>query len=137
MQRTIVRSRLMLSRPAAPATADDLPVAQDLLDTLRAHETTCAGMAANMIGQNKAIIAFFDDHRQACVMLNPRIVQQEGPYQADEGCLSLEGIRPTTRFRRITVSWQDESFREHTATYRGFVAQVIQHECDHLAGIVI
>lgn len=137
MQRTIVRSRIMLSRPARPATADDLAIAQDLLDTLVAHETTCAGMAANMIGQSVAIIAFFDERKRPQVMLNPRITRQQGPYQTEEGCLSLEGKRPATRYRRITVSWQDTDLREHTGTYQDFVAEVIQHECDHLAGIVI
>ena len=137
MQCTIVRSRIMLSRPAEPDLATDLPVAQDLLDTLRAHEATCAGMAANMIGRNKAVIAFFDSHKRACVMLNPHITERTGPYQTEEGCLSLDGTRPTTRYRRITITWQDLDLREHTAAYQGFVAQVIQHECDHLAGIVI
>ncbi len=137
MQRPIVRSRIMLSRKAEAASSDDLNVAQDLLDTLVAHEDTCAGMAANMIGQNKAIIAFFDDRKQPQVMLNPQITRQQGPYQTEEGCLSLEGKRPTTRYRRITVTWQDTDLREHTANYQGFVAEVIQHECDHLAGIVI
>ena len=137
MQRPIVRSRIMLSRKAEPATEADLPVAQDLLDTLVAHEATCAGMAANMIGQNKAIIAFFDERKRPQVMLNPRITRQEQPYQTEEGCLSLDGTRPTTRYRRITVVWQDLHLREHSASYHGFVAEVIQHECDHLAGIVI
>ena len=137
MQRPIVRSRIMLSRKAEPATAADLLIAQDLLDTLVAHEATCAGMAANMIGQNKAIIVFFDEHRRPQVMLNPHITSQTGPFQTEEGCLSLEGTRPTTRYRRITVTWQDQAFAEHTASYQGFVAEVIQHECDHLAGIII
>ena len=137
MQKTIVRSRIMLARKATPATADDLPITQDLLDTLVAHKASCAGMAANMIGQNKAIIAFFDERKQPQVMLNPRITKQSGPYQTEEGCLSLDGTRPTTRYRRITVTWQDLAFAEHTAAYQGFVAEVIQHECDHLSGIVI
>ena len=137
MQRTIVRTRIMLSRKAEPATADDLSIAQDLLDTLRAHEATCAGMAANMIGRNKAIIVYFDERKQPKVMLNPHITRTQGPYQTEEGCLSLEGKRPTTRFRRITVTWQDMDLTEHTGSYQGFVAEVIQHECDHLAGIVI
>ena len=137
MERTIVRSRLVLSRPARPATGEDAAIAQDLLDTLRAHEANCAGMAANMIGQNVSIIAFFDERKRACVMLNPRIIERTGAYQTQEGCLSLDGVRPATRHRRIKVSWQDLDMAEHTATYQGFVAQVIQHECDHLAGIVI
>jgi peptide deformylase len=137
MQRPIVRSRIMLSRKAEPATATDLAIAQDLLDTLVAHEATCAGMAANMIGQNKAIIVFYDERKRPQVMLNPRITSQTGPYQTEEGCLSLEGKRPTTRYRRISVTWQDTSFDEHTTSHQGFVAEVIQHECDHLQGIVI
>jgi len=137
MQRPIVRSRILLSRPATPATATDLPLAQDLLDTLVAHEVTCAGMAANIIGQSKAIIAFFDERKRPQVMLNPRIIGQQGPYQTEEGCLSLEGTRPTTRYRQITIAWQDLDLADHTSRYQGFVAEVIQHECDHLAGIVI
>ena len=137
MQRPIVRTRIMLSRKAEAATATDLAIAQDLLDTLVAHEATCAGMAANMIGQNKAIIAFYDERKRPQLMLNPRITRQTGLYQTDEACLSLDGKRPTTRYRRITVTWQDTDFAEHTASYQGFVAEVIQHECDHLAGIII
>ena len=137
MERPIVRSRLMLARKAEPATAADLPLAQDLLDTLVAHTATCAGMAANMVGQNKALIAFFDERKRPQVMLNPRITRTSGPYQTEEGCLSLEGTRPTTRYQRITVCWQDTDLAEHTTSHQGFVAEVIQHECDHLAGIVI
>ena len=137
MQRMIVRSRFMLSRKATPATADDVAIARDLLDTLVAHQTTCAGLAANMIGRPKAIIAFFDDHARPQVMLNPRITDKSGKYQTEEGCLSLDGVRPATRFRRISVAWQDMDLKEHTGSYRGFVAEVIQHECDHLEGIVI
>ena len=118
MQKTIVRSRIMLARKATPATADDLPIAHDLLDTLVAHKATCAGMAANMIGQNKAIIAFFDERKRPQVMLNPHITKQSGPYQTEEGCLSLDGTRPTTRYRRIAVSWQDLALIEHTGTYQ-------------------
>ena len=137
MQCAIVRSRIMLSRKAEPAAADDLPIAQDLLDTLQAHEATCAGMAANMIGRNKHIIAFFDERKRAQVMLNAQITRREGSYQTEEGCLSLEGVRPTTRYRHITVSWQDMELAQHTRAFSGFVAQVIQHELDHCTGIVI
>ena len=137
VQRPIVRSRIILSRKAVPATADDLPLARDLVDTLVANRVTCAGMAANMIGQSKAIIAFFDAQGRPQVMLNPRITGTSGPYQTEEGCLSLEGVRPATRYRRITVAWQDQDLKEHVGTYQGFVAQVIQHECDHLRGVVI
>ncbi|MBP3893018.1 MAG: peptide deformylase [Atopobiaceae bacterium] len=136
MERPIVRSRLLLGRVAEPATADDLPIAHDLLDTLAAHAQTCAGMAANMIGQNKRIIVFADGNRRTA-MLNPQIIRREGPYQTQEGCLSLDGLRPTTRYRKITVTWQDLDLREHTKAFQGFVAQVIQHEVDHCEGIVI
>ena len=137
MQKTIVRSRIMLSRVAEPATSADLPIARDLLDTLRAHETSCAGMAANMIGQNKRIIAFFDERKRPVAMLNPRITQRSGAYETEEGCLSLDGVRPATRYRRIKVEWLDLDLRERSGSFSGFVAQVIQHELDHCEGIVI
>ena len=136
MERPIVRSRLLLGRVAEPATADDLPIAYDLLDTLAAHQQTCAGMAANMIGRNKRIIAFANG-KEHVAMLNPRIVRKEDAYQTQEGCLSLDGLRETTRYRKITVTWQDLDLHEHTKAFSGFVAQVIQHEVDHCEGIVI
>ncbi len=144
MIKPIVRSEIVLRRPAREATADDLQVAQDLLDTLLAHRQNCAGMAANMIGQPVAIIAFFEGedgqpNREPIVMLNPRITEKRGPYQTEEGCLSLDGLRAATRYRRIKVSWQDATpeLAPRTRQFTGFTAEVIQHEVDHLAGVII
>ena len=121
---------------AAPATADDLATAQDLLDTLTAHKDGCVGMAANMIGVNKRIIAF-DNEGSYLVMLNPEIVKRSGPYEAEEGCLSLSGTRRARRWRAIKGRWQNERFQERCKTFTGWTAQIIQHELDHCEGILI
>ena len=136
MIREIVKDPLFLARKSLPATALDLPVARDLRDTLAAHRAGCVGMAANMIGVLKRIIIFADG-LSATVMLNPEITKKTGPYETEEGCLSLEGVRPTTRFQTIRVRYQDESMRTQTKQYAGFAAQVIQHEIDHCDGILI
>ena len=136
MIREIVKDPLFLSRKSLPATALDLPVARDLRDTLAAHRAGCVGMAANMIGVSKRIIIFAEG-LGATVMLNPEITKKSDPYEAEEGCLSLEGVRPTTRFRTIRVRYQDESMRIQTKQYTDFTAQVIQHEIDHCNGILI
>ena len=136
MIREIVKDPLFLARKSLPATALDLPVARDLRDTLAAHRAGCVGMAANMIGVLKRII-IFTDGLGATVMLNPEITKKTGPYETEEGCLSLEGVRPTTRFQTIRVRYQDESMRTQTKQYTGFAAQVIQHEIDHCDGILI
>ena len=136
MIREIVKDPLFLARKSLPATALDLPVARDLRDTLTAHRAGCVGMAANMIGVLKRIIVFADG-LGATVMLNPEITKKTGPYETEEGCLSLEGVRPTTRFQTIRVRYQDESMRTQTKQYAGFAAQVIQHEIDHCEGILI
>ena len=132
-----MRMKFFLQRPSEAATRDDLAVAQDLLDTLEAHRATCAGMAANMIGQLKRIIAVIDTDGAALLMLNPTIVWGKDAYETYEGCLSLDGMRPAKRFRRIRVSWQDEDLISHERTFTGTVAEAIQHECDHLDGILI
>ena len=136
MIRDVCKDEAFLARPAEPATADDLGVAQDLLDTLAAHREGCVGMAANMIGVGKRIIAFESDGAYM-VMFNPVIVRQSGPYEAEEGCLSLAGIRKTKRFRTIKVQWQNEKFQSRIRTFSGFTAQIIQHEIDHCEGILI
>ena len=136
MIRPIVHDEALLSRPSLPAGIDDLSVAQDLLDTLRAHDRECVGMAANMIGVNKRIIVFNDEGRLR-VMLNPEIVRRSRPYGAEEGCLSLTGVRPATRYLSIRVRFHDTALAEHTETFTGMTAQIIQHECDHLEGILI
>ena len=136
MIREICRDETFLSQKAAPATADDLATAQDLLDTLTAHKDSCVGMAANMIGVCKRIIAF-DNEGTYMVMFNPVIVRQSGPYEAQEGCLSLTGVRKTKRFQTVKVQWQNEKFQTRLKTFTGWTAEIIQHEIDHCEGILI
>ena len=136
MIREICRDETFLAQKAAPATADDLATAQDLLDTLTAHKDGCVGMAANMIGFCKRIIAF-DNEGTYMVMFNPVIVRQSGPYEAQEGCLSLTGVRKTKRFQTIKVQWQNEKFQTRLKTFTGWTAEIIQHEIDHCDGILI
>ena len=136
MVREICKDEAFLAQKAEPATADDLGVAQDLLETLTAHKDGCVGMAANMIGVNKRIIAF-DNEGEYTVMFNPVIVKQIGAYEAEEGCLSLTGTRHTKRFRTIKVQWQNEKFQTRPKTFHGRTAEVITHEIDHCEGILI
>ena len=136
MIREICKDEAFLAQKAEPAAADDLVVAQDLLDTLTAHKDGCVGMAANMIGVNKRIIAF-DNEGEYMVMFNPVIVTQSGPYEAEEGCLSLTGTRKTKRFQTIKVQWQNEKFQTRIKTFTGWTAEIIQHEIDHCEGILI
>ena len=136
MVREICKDEFFLSMKAQPATADDLDVAQDLLDTLAAHRDGCVGMAANMIGVNKRIIAF-DNSGEYMVMLNPVIMKQSGAYDAEEGCLSLTGTRKTKRYQTIKVQWQNEQFQTRVRNFSGWTAQIIQHEVDHCEGILI
>ena len=136
MIREICKDEAFLAQKAEPAAADDLVVAQDLLDTLTAHKDGCVGMAANMIGVNKRIIAF-DNEGEYMVMCNPVIVKQSGPYEAEEGCLSLTGTRKTKRFQTIKVQWQNEKFQTRIKTFTGWTAEIIQHEIDHCEGILI
>ena len=136
MIREICKDEAFLAQKAKPATADDLCVAQDLLETLEAHKDGCVGMAANMIGANKRIIAF-DNGGTHMVLFNPEIVKCSGPYQAEEGCLSLTGTRPARRWKTIKVRWQNGKFQERLKTFTGWTAQIIQHEIDHCEGIII
>ena len=136
MIREICRDETFLAQKAAPATADDLATAQDLLDTLTAHKDGCVGMAANMIGVCKRIIAF-DNEGTYMVMFNPVVIRQSGPYEAEEGCLSLSGVRKTKRFQTIKVQWQNEQFQTRLKTFTGWTAEIIQHEIDHCEGILI
>nr|WP_236023666.1 peptide deformylase [Bifidobacterium miconis] len=127
-----------LSQPSEPATEADLDVAVDLADTLAAHADSCVGMAANMIGVDRRIIVFSDEATgRNMVMFNPRIVEHSGAYETEEGCLSLTGMRKTIRYERITVTYQTRRFREVTASFTGFTAQIIQHEIDHCDGVLI
>ena len=136
MIREICRDETFLAQKAAPATADDLATAQDLLDTLTAHKDGCVGMAANMIGVCKRIIAFGNEGTYM-VMFNPVIVRQSGPYETQEGCLSLSGVRKTKRFQTVKVQWQNEKFQTRLKTFTGWTAEIIQHEIDHCEGILI
>lgn len=138
MQRPIMTSPAFLRVPSAPATADDLAVAADLADTLAAHADSCVGMAANMIGVSKRIIAFADQETgRTMIMLNPQIIAKSGSYRTEEGCLSLPGLREADRYERIAVTYQDRRLRERTAKFDGFTAQIIQHEIDHCNGVLI
>ena len=136
MVREIMRDEAFLSQKAEPATLEDLSVAQDLLDTLTDHKDGCVGMAANMIGVNKRIIAF-DNEDKYMVMFNPEIIKKSGPYEAEEGCLSLTGTRKAKRWQSIKVQYQNERFQTRFKTFTGWTAQIIQHEIDHCEGILI
>lgn len=129
--------RFFLRLPSEEATEQDLAIARDLEETLEAHRATCVGMAANMIGWRKRIIAVADERGDILVMLNPVVLDAKEPYQTEEGCLSLEGVRPTTRYRRITVQYDDLSLNSCKRTFLDRVAQAVQHEIDHCNGVVI
>ncbi|MBS1401865.1 MAG: peptide deformylase [Oscillospiraceae bacterium] len=132
----ICKDKAFLAQKAETATINDLGVAQNLLDTLIAHKDGCVGMAANMIGVGKRIIAF-DNEGEYMLMFNPVIVKQSGPYDAEEGCLSLTGTRHTKRFQTIKVQWQNEKFQTRLKTFTGWTAEIIQHEIDHCEGVLI
>ena len=136
MVREIMKDTVFLSQKAEPATPEDISVAQDLLETLEAHKEGCVGMAANMIGVNKRIIAF-DNSGKYMVMFNPEIIKKSDPYQIQEGCLSLPGARLTKRWKSIKVQYQTETFQMRFKTFTGWTAQIIQHEIEHCEGILI
>lgn len=132
----ICKDEFFLRLPSREATAEDMDIARNLLDTLEAHSDGCVGMAANMIGVSKRIIAF-DCEGTYMVMFNPVILKKERAYQTEEGCLSLSGSRKTERFQSIKVQWQNEKFQTRVKTFTGWTAQIIQHEIDHCNGILI
>ena len=136
MIREICKDETFLARRGETALPADLGIAQDLLDTLMAHKDGCVGMAANMIGVNKRIIAF-DNEGTYTLMFNPVIVKHAGPYEAEEGCLSLTGTRKARRYQTIKVRWQNEAFQTRLKTFTGWTAEIIQHEIDHCDGIII
>lgn len=136
MIREICKDVIFLAQKAEPATPEDLPIAADLLETLEYHKDGCVGMAANMIGVNKRIIAF-DNEGKAMVMFNPEILRKTGPYETEEGCLSLTGVRPVKRWKTIKVKWQNEKFQQRIKNFTGWTAEIIQHEIDHCEGITI
>ena len=136
MVKDIVHDPIFLARKSTEATAADLQTAQDLLDTLEANRERCVGMAANMIGVLRRIIVF-DNEDRAELMLNPVIIKCSEPYDTEEGCLSLTGVRKTKRFNKIKVQYQNTAFQTRLKTYSGYTAQIIQHEIDHCNGILI
>ena len=136
MIREICKDEAFLAQKAEPAAPEDLSVAADLLKTLQHHKDGCVGMAANMIGVNKRIIAF-ENEGGYLVMFNPQIIKKFEPYRTEEGCLSLSSIRPVKRWKSIKVRWQNEQFQERVKTFSGRTAQIIQHEIDHCEGILI
>ena len=136
MIKPIVKDVFFLGQKSEPATKQDISVGQDLMDTLRANQEHCVGMAANMIGVKKRAI-IVNMGILNVVMYNPVIVKKDTPYETEEGCLSLTGVRKTTRYQNIEVEYYDSSWKKHRQKYSGWTAQIIQHECDHLAGIII
>ena len=136
MVKPIVKDIFFLGQKSEPATPDDKQVITDLMDTLAAHREGCVGMAANMIGIKKRII-IVNMGLIDMIMVNPVIVSKDGSYQTEEGCLSLTGVRPTTRYENIEVTYQDQHFNTYTRRFSGWTAQIIQHEIDHCDGIII
>lgn len=136
MVREVVRDPMVLAKPSVPATMMDMQVVQDLKDTLSANAERCVGMAANMIGVHKRILVFSAGPFNVA-MINPAIVKKSGEYEAEEGCLSLPGVRKTKRYRMIEVEYLGEDFKKRRETFRDFTAQIIQHEMDHFEGILI
>ena len=137
MIKELIHDPILLSIKSEVATKEDLQVAQDLLDTLTAHKDGCVGMAANMIDVHKRIIAF-DNDGTYMVMFNPEIIKKSGPYDTEEGCLSLlGGPRKCKRYKTIKVQWQTAEFQTRIKTFSGFPAQIIQHEVDHCYGVLI
>ena len=136
MIQPICRDVFFLSRPSRPAQIQDSTIGADLLDTLKANQERCVGMAANMIGVPKAIIVV-NLGMMDLIMFNPVILKKKHPYETEEGCLSLSGTRKTTRYREIQVEFQDMEFKKQKQTFKDFTAEIIQHEVDHLQGIVI
>ncbi|MGN0294416.1 MAG: peptide deformylase [Lachnospiraceae bacterium] len=136
MVREIVRDLFFLGQKSEPATKTDLPVGRDLQDTLRANRDRCVGMAANMIGVRKNIIIVSMGMADV-VMFNPVIRKKDTPYETEEGCLSLDGVRKTTRYENIEVEYYDFSWKKQRKKLSGWTAQICQHEIDHLSGRII
>lgn len=136
MIKPIIKDIFFLGQKSDPATRQDVNVGQDLMDTLQANHDRCVGMAANMIGMKKRII-IVNMGLLNMVMYNPVIVKKDTPYETEEGCLSLDGVRKTTRCQNIEVEYLDAGWKKHRQQFSGWTAQIIQHECDHLDGIII
>ena len=136
MVREIMRDTNFLAQKAENAVPEDEQIAEDLLDTLKFHKDGCVGMAANMIGENKRIIAV-DDGGKYIVMYNPEIIKKADAFETVEGCLSLTGTRKTKRYKTVKIKYQNENFQQRIKNFSGFTAQIIQHEIDHCEGIII
>lgn len=136
MVKEVIKDIIFLGQKSEKATADDLSTAEDLLDTLKANEKICVGMAANMIGIKKCIIAF-NNEGEYILMFNPEIIKFSDGYKTEEGCLSLTGTRETKRYRTIKVKYENSDFQIRIKTFKDFIAQIIQHEIDHCNGIII
>lgn len=136
MVKPIVRDVFFLAQKSESATKDDIQVGRDLMDTLRANRERCVGMAANMIGVKKNII-IVNMGMIDVVMFNPKITKKDTPYQTEEGCLSLEGVRPTTRYQNVEVEYYDFAWKKQKQKLTGWTAQILQHEMDHLDGRII
>lgn len=136
MIRPIVKNEIFLKQKSEHATKEDAAVVTDLIDTLNANKQNCVGMAANMIGVKKRIIVF-SIGMVTVAMVNPIIMKKSKPYDAEEGCLSLVGVRKTKRYETIEVEYEDSNFKKQRQTFQGWVAQIIQHEIDHCNGIII
>ena len=136
MVRELVHDPILLARVSESAVKEDWAIAQDLLETLIFHKVECVGMAANMIGVSKRIIVV-NMGIMNMAMFNPVIVDKSGPYETEEGCLSLIGVRKTTRYENIEVEYYDFAWKKQRMKLSGWTAQICQHECDHLQGIII
>ena len=136
MVKQIVRDQFFLQQKSEPATKADMQVVEDLMDTLRANQDRCVGMAANMIGVRKQIIVVAMGPF-IFPMINPVITKKSGEYQTQESCLSLDGVRPCTRYKEIEVDYLDQDFKPKHGKYSDFTAQIIQHEIDHFSGVLI
>ena len=136
MIKPIVKDIFFLGQKSEPATKQDLSVGQDLQDTLSANQERCVGMAANMIGVRKRII-IVNIGFMNLVMYNPVLLKKDTPYETEEGCLSLEGVRKTTRYQNIEVEYLDSSWKKHRQKFSGWTAQIVLHELDHLEGVII
>ena len=136
MIQPVIKDMLFLSQESESASRKDLPVGRDLQDTLKANREACVGMAANMIGIKKRVI-IVNMGEIDVVMFNPVLLKKDTPYETEEGCLSLEGVRPTTRYQNIEVEYQDMQWKKRRVRLSGWTAQIVQHELDHLEGIII
>lgn len=137
MIKNICKDENFLAQLSENATVDDFSIGQDLLDTIKFHRSGCVGMAANMIGFLKRILVFEDVDKTYKLMFNPIILSYSGEYETEEGCLSLDGVRKTKRFKKIKVEYYNEKFQKRIKTFNDFTAQIIQHEIDHMNGIII